>query len=257
MIKLLSIILFLLLIFIGGKRGLKTFVTIYINLFLLFVLIIITGWGFNPQIPTFIICVLITIIILFFLNGKNKKTISSFISVLIMLLIFIFITILIGNNIYIQGYSEETIEAIGHVNYNTGLNMLDLSNCIILIGLIGNINDTSIAISSALYEIYINNPRLTKKDLFKSGMNIGKDILGTTTNTLFFAYLGGYMTIFIFFQDFQYNFSDIINSKVFSIEFTRIILSGIASFLIIPLTAMITPIICKKEKQNEKIKNNL
>lgn len=258
MIKILSLILLILLVLICGKRGLKTFFTIYMNLALLFLLIIIVGWGFNPTIPTIVICLIISTIILFFLNGVNKKTISSFISVTIILIIFTIITITFGNLIYIQGYSEETIEAIGYLTYNTGINMLALSNSIIIIGLIGNINDTSIAISSALHEVHLNNPKLSKKELFFSGMNIGRDILGTTTNTLFFAYLGGFMTLFIYFQDFQYNFSAIINSKVFAIEFTRIMLSGIASFLIIPLTSIITTYICKynEEEDYEEIKYN-
>lgn len=247
MIKLLSLILLLLLIIIGGKRGIKTFITIYLNLALIFLLVIIVGWGFNPIIPTFFICLIISTIILFFLNGTNKKTIASFISVCILLIIFITITILFGNRIYIQGYTEETIEAISYVAFDTGINMLDLSNSIVIIGLIGNIIDTSIAISSALYEIHLNNFTLSKKELFQSGMNIGRDILGTTTNTLFFAYLGSFMTLLIFFQDISYNFVSIINSKVFASEFTRIMLSGMASFLIIPLTAIITAIICKIE----------
>lgn len=246
MIKVLSIILFILLLLIGGKRGLKTFITIYLNLALIFILVVIVSLGINPIIPTFIISLIISIIILFFLNGFNRKTISSFISVSIILLFLIFITIIFGNRIYIQGYTPETIEPISYVTYNTGINILSLSNCIIIIGLIGNIVDTSIAISSSLYEIHLNNPNLTLKELFISGMNIGSDILGTTTNTLFFAYLGGFMTLFLHFQDYKIGFTDIINSKLFAQEFTRIMLSGISSFLIIPLTALVTSIFCKK-----------
>lgn len=260
MIKILSIILLILLLLIGGKRGLKTFLTIYINLFLIFIIIVLVGWGFNPQIPTFIICLIISVIILFFLNRTNKKTISSFISVTILLIIFFIITIIFGNNIYIQGYAEENIEGISYVIYDTGINMLALSNCIIIIGLIGNIIDTSIAISSALYEVSINNPHLNIKELFKSGMSIGKDILGTTTNTLFFAYLGSCMTLLIFFQDFQYSLTAIINSKIFATEFTRIMLSGIASFLVIPITSIVASFLCtinKEEKTNEKNENNI
>ncbi|MDE5889342.1 MAG: YibE/F family protein, partial [Bacilli bacterium] len=162
-------------------------------------------------------------------------------------------------NIYIQGYTEETIEGISYVIYDTGINMLALSNSIIIIGLIGNIVDTSIAISSALYEVHINNPKLSKKELFISGMNIGKDILGTTTNTLFFAYLGSYMTLFIYFQDFKYSANAIINSKVFAAEFTRIMLSGIASFIIIPLTSAISSFayITFKEDSYEKNEYNI
>ena len=258
MIKLLSLILLLLLILIGGKRGLKTFFTIYVNLFLIIILIIIYGWGFDPIIPTFVISLIISCIILFLLNKVNIKTICSFISVLLILIIFFGITLFINNRIYIQGYAEDNIESISYVSYDTGLNMMNLGISIVIIGLIGNIIDTSIAISSALYEVHVNNPKLTKKELFISGMNIGKDILGTTTNTLFFAYLGSCMTLFIYFQDFKYSFSTIINSKIFAIEFTRIILSGSASFLIIPLTALITAYACKrKDNDNEETKNYL
>lgn len=256
MIKMLSLILLILLIFIGGKRGLKTFLTIYMNLALIFLLVIIVGWGFNPLIPTFVICIIISIIILFFLNGTNQKTISSFIAVTILLILFLIITISFGNHIYIQGYAEENIESISYVIYNAGIDMLTLSHCIVIIGLIGNIIDTSIAISSALYEVHTNNPHLSIKELFTSGMNIGKDILGTTTNTLFFAYLGSYMTLFIFFQDFQYSFSAILNAKIFAGEFTRIMLSGMASFLIIPLTSLITSIICIKTKEDKIYEEN-
>ena len=250
MIKLLSLILLILLLIIGGKRGLKTFITIYINLILIMFLIIIVGWGFNPTIPTFIMCILISLLILFMLNGYNKKTKSSFISVSIILIIFMLITYLLGSRIYIHGYTEETIEAISYVEYNTGINMLQLSNCMIIIGLIGNIIDSSIAISSALYEVHVNNPKLKKIELFTSGMNIGKDILGTTTNTLFFAYLGSYMTLILFFIDHGYSFQGIINAKVFAQEFARIMLSGTAAFLIIPITSIITSINCTKEEDD-------
>ncbi len=256
MVKLLSLVLLILLLLIGGKRGFKTFLTIYFNLFLVLVLVILCGWGFNPLVITLIISMLIILLVLFFLNGINKKTICSLISVILIILVFLVITILINNRIYIQGYTEENVESISYVVFDTGLDMMKMATSIVLIGLIGNIIDTSIAISSALYEVHINNPRLGIKELFKSGMNIGKDILGTTTNTLFFAYLGSCMTLFIYFQDFKYSFATIINSKIFAIEFTRIMISGMASFAIIPLTALITSIVCKRKgNKNEKIKN--
>jgi uncharacterized membrane protein len=134
--------------------------------------------------------------------------------------------------------------------------MIPLANSIVLIGLIGTINDTSIAISSALYELHENNPKLKPKELYLSGINIGRDIIGTTANTLFFAFLGSSMPLFIYFLDFKYSFSAILNSKVFAVEFTRIILSGISSFLIIPTSSIITTIILKYDKEDiyEKIK---
>jgi len=247
MILTLSLILFVLLAIIGGKRGIKTFVTLYVNLLLVLALVVIVGLGIDPIIPTFMICLVIAVIILFVLNGYSKKTLASFIGVFIVLLFFVIITFVLGNNVYIQGYSKETVEGIGYVNYNVGINMIHLSNCVIIIGLIGNIIDTSIAISSALFEVKEHNPKLSIGELFKSGMNIGKDILGTTTNTLFFAFLGSYMTLLIFFSDHKYMLLDVLNNKTFVSEVVRIMLSGSASFIIIPITAYITALICKRE----------
>ena len=244
----LSVILLILLLLVGGRRGIKTYFMIYINLFLILCLIITIGWGFDPLISTFINVIIISIVILFFLNGFNKKTISSFISVIIILLLFMGITYIFGNLIYMHGYSEETIESIGYVTFNTGLNMLRLTDSIIIIGLIGNIIDTSIAISSALYEVHNNNPKLNIKELFKSGMNIGGDILGTTTNTLFFAFLGGSMSLLIYFIDYKFTILELINSKVFALVFTKIVLSAIASFLIIPLSSIISSIVYLKKE---------
>lgn len=255
MILVLSIILLILLILIGGKRGLKTYITLYLNLFLLFLLIFLLSWGLNPLICTLIICLIITCVILFLLNKVNIKTISSFISVFIVLILLISFINIFSNKAHISGYTEENIESIGYVEFNTGLNMLSLSKGIIILGLIGSIIDTSIAISSALYEVHLNNKHLNIKELFISGMNIGKDILGTTTNTLFFAYLGSYMTLLIYFMDFNYSFSTIINSKIFAMEYVRIMLSGTGCFLIIPITSLITSMIIKKGEVYEKVKN--
>ena len=249
MVKVLSIVLLLLLLLIGGKRGFKSFLTIYLNLILIIMIVLLCGWGFNPLIVTLLISSIIILLVLFYLNGINKKTICSLVSVMIVIIVFLLLTIIINNRIYIS---------IGYVVYDTGLDMMKMATSIVLIGLIGNVIDTSIAISSALYEVHTNNPKLSSKELFKSGMNIGKDILGTTTNTLFFAYLGSCMTLFIYFQDYKYSFETIINSKIFAIEFTRIMISGLASFVVIPITAIITAMVCKREVNNgEKIKNNI
>ena len=135
MIKLLSLILLLLLIIIGGKRGIKTFLTIYINLFLVILLVLLCGWGFNPLIVTLIISVFIVLLILFYLNNINIKTVCSLVSVIIVLIFFLLFTIIINNRIYIQGYTEENIESISYVVYDTGLNMMQIATSIVLIGL--------------------------------------------------------------------------------------------------------------------------
>jgi uncharacterized membrane protein len=105
---------------------------------------------------------------------------------------------------------------------------------------IGAIIDLSISISSPMREIAYHNPNITRRDLFSSGLSIGRDILGTSTNTLFFAFFGGYMGLLIWFKDLSYSIGEIVNSKVFSSEMIFIGSAGIGVALAIPVTSWIT-----------------
>jgi uncharacterized membrane protein len=103
---------------------------------------------------------------------------------------------------------------------------------------IGAIIDTGLAVTSALYEVHQNNPDLSKEKLFQSGIGIGKDILSSTVNTLFFIYIAEYLTLFIQFIN-DYTFLEMINSKQFCQEFIAIALSGIGCILIIPVASVL------------------
>ncbi|MEG0268058.1 MAG: YibE/F family protein, partial [Carnobacterium sp.] len=106
-----------------------------------------------------------------------------------------------------------------------------------IMGAIGAITDTAISISSAMNELYTRNPLLNRNNLFKSGMTVGRDILGTTTNTLFFAFIGGYLALVLWFKDLAYTLGEVINSKIFSSELISIFCIGLGAILIIPITA--------------------
>ena len=119
-------------------------------------------------------------------------------------------------------------------------------NILLIIGMfilciIGTIIDTSISISSALYEVKENNKKISKNELFKSGMNIGKDILATTINTLYFAFIGDFIAFFIW--HYSSGIEYIINYKVFASDIIELLFCFIGSILIIPITSYI----CSKE----------
>ena len=150
-------------------------------------------------------------------------------------LIFIFV-----EKSMIQGFGIEEIEELSFFNLYVGVNFLEIASCTIIMGSIGAITDTSISISSAMNEIFIHNPFMDRYHLFKSGMNVGKDILGTTTNTLYFAFIGGYLALIVWFKDLSYSLGEVINSKVFSSEIISIFCIGTGAILIIPITAWLT-----------------
>lgn len=236
----LIIILFLLMIYIDKKRGIKLFLSLIFNFLILMIIFYLIALGLNPIICSLIGCFVVSYIILYYVNEKNIKTVSSLKSIVIVLLILsilIFITTYITR---IAGFGYESFEEINMFSYDIRIDYTNIAISMILISLIGATVDSSIAISSALYEVHKNNKKLSKKELFLSGMNIGKDILCTTTNTLMFAFLGDFMTLLIWFYSSNYSLLDIINAKTFVAEIIRILFSAIGCILVIPITAYIT-----------------
>lgn len=236
----LLIILFILMAVVGGERGRNSFFTLLLNFLIVFIMIILIAAKLDPMKVTIMGCIIITFTTLMFTNGVNIKTVSSLISVTIVVLLTMLITYNMGNSAKIQGFGIEQIESIAYFSTYIQVDFTKVITCQILIGLLGAIIDVSISISSSIYEIYSNNSSASQSNLFKSGMNIGKDILGTMTNTILFAYVGGFMTLVIYFNELHYKISDILNAKVFCSEVFQGLCGGIGIILIIPITAVIT-----------------
>ncbi|WP_392486513.1 YibE/F family protein [Haloimpatiens sp. FM7315] len=236
----LLIILFLLMFIVGGKLGLRSFFTLIFNFISLILMTILISINFSPIKITLIFCTIISIITLFYINGINKKSLSALISVLIVVVLTLLITYKIGSNAKIQGFGNEHAEDLAFLSLYINIDFSKIIFCEILIGLLGAIIDVSISISSSLYEIHKNNKFISKYNLFMSGMNIGSDILGSMTNTLFFAYIAGFMTLIIYFNELNYSLTSILNSKVFCTEIFQSLCGGIGVILIIPITSFVT-----------------
>ena len=234
----LGTILLILMIAVGGVRGAKTFAAMYANIIVLIITVFLIACGVNAVAVTLIGCSVIGVVILFWINGVNIKTVTAFAAIATVLLLFAAVMLYIGSSSHIQGFADENTEEICWYSPDIGLDMRQVTLAMMLTGLIGAITDTAIAITSALYEVRENNPELSMSELFISGMNIGRDIIGTTTNTLLFAYIGEFMTLVIWFREYEYSFSEIINSKVFCQDFLQIVSSGAGCMTIIPVAAL-------------------
>ncbi len=247
---LLSVILFVLMKSISGEKGTKSFIALFLNfgITLLTILLIAKGVS-DPIFLTLIACIIISCINLFYINTINLKSIIAFISTMITLLFLVIVIFFIVEKANIQGFGIEEIEELSFFNLYIGIDFLKIAISTIIMGSIGAITDTAISIASAMNEIWLHNPKLSRSDLFKSGMNVGKDILSTTTNTLYFAFIGGYLALLLWFNDLSYSLGEVINSKVFSSEVISIFCIGTGAILVIPITAWLSAYIFTKHKK--------
>ncbi len=237
----LSIILFLLMLAIGGKKGVRSFIALFINFFVLLVAVLImTDPNADPIILTLIACAIISSVTLFFNNDINSKTKTAFLATIVTTILLLFFIVVVTEQSMIHGFGEEEVEEQTIYSYYLGIDFVKVAASVIIMSTIGAITDEAIAVSSPMFEIRRHHPTISRKELFLAGMRIGKDLLGTNANTLFFAFFGGYLALLIRYMDLEYTFGEIINSKVFSGEMITILCGGIGVALIIPITAGIT-----------------
>src|SRR5690625_964346 len=189
---LLSAILLLLMVLIGGKKGVRSFISLFLNFgVLLLSTIFMLDPHVNPVILTLIACTIISCINLFYINEVNSKTKTAFLSTVITIVFLVLLIYIMTDKLMIQGFSEEQVEELSTLfSLYIGLDFVKIAAAMIIVSTIGAITDVAISITSPMQEIFDQNPGITKKDLFISGIRIGRDILGSNTNTLFFAFFG-------------------------------------------------------------------
>ncbi|MCR6109793.1 YibE/F family protein [Bacillus sp. A301a_S52] len=252
---LLGIILYVLMRWIGGEKGSRSFFALFLNFIVLFFTIIfMINPYFNPIILTVVACVIISCINLFYINEINIKTVTAFVSSIITISILLVVIVLVTDRAMIQGFSEEEINEIAVFSIYLGVDFVKIGASVIIMSTIGAITDIAISISSPMHEMIKHHPAIKKRELFLSGITIGRDLLGTSANTLFFAFFGGYLALLIWFKDLDYSIGQIANSKVFSAEMITIFSAGIGVALVIPLTAWITAtVFIKQREKNESV----
>ena len=116
----------------------------------------------------------------------------------------------------------------------------------------GAVMDVAMSISSALTEVHTVAPDRDGRALFRSGMNIGRDMVGTMTNTLILAFLGSGFTLILYLYSLGLSPRQLLSSAYVSLEVVSGVASSVGVILSIPLTALITAEVFTREKKSGK-----
>ena len=121
-------------------------------------------------------------------------------------------------------------------------NPLDLKALIfaaIIIGAVGAIMDVSISIAASLAELKEKLPEISMLELWKSGMTISKDIMGTMANTLILAYMGSCLTSVQLMVAYNSSLLDLFNREMIIVEMLQALVGSMGILLALPLTSLI------------------
>lgn len=246
-------VLLLVIIAIGRGKGVKAILGLAYTLYLVIFLLLPTVFsGYSPVLMSIICVALSTIVTLMLLNGASKKTYSAIVATVLGVVLSAGGFYLMSLVLKVNGFSVDEAESLVLINQATGLSIKDILFAGILISSLGAIMDVGMSIVSALSELFHHQPNLTQKQIFDSGIEIGKDMIGTMTNTLILAFTGSAFVSLLVLFSYNVDIKQLLSSNYIAIEFAQ----GIAGTLGIVLTVPIASFISAWALTNKKSNNN-
>lgn len=240
---------FICLVIVGRKKGVASLISIAATICLMFfVLMPLILHGFSPIIAAVLVSVLSTIITVYLVGGFNAKSTSAVVGTMLSL---IFAALLSMSVIYyarLTGFAGE--ENMFLYSAHSTLNFKGILAASMIIAALGALMDTSVSIASTINEIYETNKSLTIKQLFISGMNVGRDIIGTMSNTLILVYLGSSLSLVLLANNID--MQKFFNLNQVATEISSALIGSIAILMCVPITAIISAYLIKHQKQNEE-----
>jgi len=243
-----------LLILFGGMTGLKALLVL-----LFAVLLIAKGLIafilFAPShilLWTILIGAVITLATQLIVNGRNVKSTGAIIGTIGGILVAGFLAVLAIHFTYLTGVSEEQAGMLKAL-YLKDVDFRELLFSGIVLGALGAVMDVAVSIASAQYEMKLLAPKTKFQTLVSSGLNVGRDVMGTMANTLVLAYIGGALPLILLISA-QPDISlvHVMNLNMIATEVVRSLIGSIGLLCAIPITAYATAFLITLRPRRKK-----
>lgn len=236
----------LLLLIIGKRKGINSLISIAATVALIFyVLMPLVLNGVSPIICAVIVGVLSTIITIYLVGGFNSKSTAAILGTTASLITSAFLAVLTIKITHLTGFAGE--ESMFLYTARPDLDFTGLLAASIIIAALGALMDTGVSIASTINEIHETDSSLGIRALFRSGMNVGRDVIGTMSNTLILVYLGGALPLVLLANNIDLN--KFFNLNQVATEITSALVGSIAILACVPITAIISAYMMKKHKE--------
>lgn len=247
------LIIFLVLLLIFGKiKGLNTIIALIftcLSIFIVFVPSIISGY--NIYLMSIITAVYIIVMTLVIVYGGNKKSFVAALGCVAGILVAGILTFIMANILELTGLLDEDSMHLLYINDKNPIDLRALIFSSIILGAIGAIMDVSMSIASSLNELSENMDKPSFKQIIKSGFEIGRDMMGTMSNTLILAYIGSSLSVLLLYCAYNSSILYLMNKEIIIVELLQALIGSIGILTVIPFSTFISATIYLKGKKAE------
>lgn len=243
-----ALIYLLVLCLIGGKQGIKGCLGLVFTFFcVIFVYLPLVYLKYSPFWTAVFVCFITTLVTMYLIGGPTQKTCAATLGTLVGVILAGVSAWCFSKASGISGYNVSDIETLMTLWNTNRVQVGGLLFSGLLISCLGAVMDVAMSISSAIDEIYRQNLSLSRKELFKAGLRVGRDMMGTDSNTLILAFAGSSVSTLLL--DYSYNlpYQQIINSNNIGIAIMQGLAGSFGIVLSVPFTVLICTILFHKK----------
>ena len=242
-----ALIYLLVLCLIGGKQGIKGCLGLVFTFFcVIFVYLPLVYLKYSPFWTAVFVCFITTLVTMYLIGGPTRKTCAATLGTLVGVILAGVSAWCFSKASGISGYNVSDIETLMTLWNTNRIQVGGLLFSGLLISCLGAVMDVAMSISSAIDEIYRQNLSLSRKELFTAGLRVGRDMMGTDSNTLILAFAGSSVSTLLL--DYSYNlpYQQIINSNNIGIAIMQGLSGSFGIVLSVPLTVTLCAFVMKR-----------
>ena len=240
------------LILFGGKKGINTIISLCLTCAAIFAVLIPSILsGKNIYIMSILTCIYVITMMILLIIGYNKKAVAAMTGCAGGVIIAGLIAVIMDKALHLTGIIDEHSRYLINLPGDIDINLKAIIFAGILIGAMGAIMDVAVSIASSLWEIKEKAKTITFNELFRSGVTIGRDIMGSMADTLILAYIGTSLTVVLILTVFSSSLLGLFNSEMIAVEILQAMAGSIGILFSMPLTALFCSVIYLNEKNKE------
>ena len=244
----------LIAVLVGGKTGVRSLVGLAVTVAVLFgVLLPLLMRGAPTILSTFLCCAYVAAVAFLLLGGLQRKTVCAALGTIAGTALAMLFGLMAQSLCRVSGLRISDVEPLLQLRQTgTPIGLRGLLVAGVIVSSLGAVMDVAMSIASALDEVHAANPALGFRDLLRSGMNIGRDMVGTMTNTLILAFLGSGFTLILYLYTLGLSRYQLFSSAYVAIEVISSLSSSIGMILAIPITAVISSGLVSRGSKEDK-----
>lgn len=239
------------IILIGGMKGVRALVGLIITvLAVFFIMVPLIYDGYDSILVTVLTSIGIIAITFIIVSGFTKQTLAASLGTAGGIIVAGIFAIVFGNLMKLTGACEDSLQ-LSMIEGGSRFNFENIMISGVIVGALGACMDVGMSIASALHELSVEGNGMTIKKLIRSGMNIGKDVMGTMTNTLILAYVGSSLTVILMLKGYGFEAYQIANNTQLVLEeVVRAIAGSFGLVITIPITTLVSSVLMGKRESD-------